>query len=79
MRVEINTFGFLKQYLPEAYRTQPAFYFFQQPVTVNRLVFCMLALPSREAIALVNGRYTAPDYILQDGDQVTILPPVDGG
>ena len=79
MKIEITTLGFLRQYLPVRYRTEPAFYSFDNPVTLNHLVFSVLAMPTREAIALVNGRYVAPDYVLKDGDQVIVLPPVDGG
>ena len=30
-------------------------------------------------VVLVNGRRTGPDKLLQDGDVITLLPPLGGG
>ena len=68
MKVEIKTLGFLRKYLPEQFRAKPAFFSFNNPVSLDYLVFSVLAMPTGEAIALVSNRYAAPDYLLKDGD-----------
>lgn len=35
--------------------------------------------PNEIAILLVNGRNAKPDHILQEGDTVSLFPPIGGG
>ena len=52
--------------------------------TVSELIAQVCAqfpgLPDSERIvAAVNNEYREPDYILDDGDEVALIPPVSGG
>jgi sulfur carrier protein ThiS len=51
----------------------------EKPTAIHYLVDCILEIQTPEAIVLVNGRYSAPDYILQDGDRVYVFSPLAGG
>lgn len=43
-------------------------------------LFILLEIPdSVLRVSLVNGRDTAPDRILNNGDEVVLFPPVEGG
>ena len=35
--------------------------------------------PDIDKIVLVNGRHAGPRYMLKDGDQIIVLPEIDGG
>lgn len=39
----------------------------------------LLGLTEPELTVLVNGRYAGPERVLEDGDQVVILRPAEGG
>jgi molybdopterin synthase catalytic subunit len=38
-----------------------------------------LALPSSPIVAAVNAEYAEPGYVLKEGDEVALIPPVSGG
>ncbi len=35
--------------------------------------------PNEIAILLINGRNSKPDHVLQEGDTVSLFPPIGGG
>jgi molybdopterin converting factor subunit 1 len=39
----------------------------------------MLASPLRTAACAVNRSYARPDIVLNDGDELALIPPVSGG
>ncbi len=47
-------------------------------MTLDDLLEC-LAIPSNTEAVLVNGAYVKPEYLLQDGDRVTVIPFMSGG
>jgi sulfur carrier protein ThiS len=38
-----------------------------------------LKLPEEKEVVMVNGAYVKPDYLLQDGDRVSVFPFMSGG
>lgn len=46
---------------------------------VAALIETLNISPNEIAILLVNGRNSKPDHILQEGDTVSLFPPIGGG
>lgn len=46
---------------------------------VSALIEALNISPNEIAILLVNGRNAKPDHILQEGDTVSLFPPIGGG
>ena len=38
-----------------------------------------LRLPEEKEVVMVNGAYVRPDYVLRDGDRVSVFPFMSGG
>jgi sulfur carrier protein ThiS len=38
-----------------------------------------LKLPEEKEVVMVNGAYVKPDYVLRDGDRVSVFPFMSGG
>jgi sulfur carrier protein ThiS len=38
-----------------------------------------LKLPEEKEVVMVNGAYVKPDYLLRDGDRVSVFPFMSGG
>lgn len=51
---------------------------FQNGMTLEDFIESLKLSQEPEAV-IVNGTYVAPDYRLQDGDRVSILPVLSGG
>jgi len=79
VKIEVRVHGYLKLRLIEKLRHASAFLTLEKPTAIHYLVDCVLEIQPPEAIVLVNGRYSSPDYILQDGDSVYIFSPLAGG
>lgn len=79
MRVEVKVFASLRRYLPgvslgEGKEVElPA-------ASSGRDLLALLGIPEGEAaIFLVNGRRADPAVPLQEGDRVSVFPPLGGG
>lgn len=79
VKIEVRVHGFLKHRMTEKLRHAPATLTLEKPTAIQYLVDCILEIKPPEAIVLVNGRYSAPDYILQEGDSVYVFSPLAGG
>ena len=79
MKVEVRVFATLRKYLPEL-AIGEAKTMEIAPGTTASALRDMLGLPAKEArIIMCNNVQIEPDYILQDGDRITYIPPVAGG
>lgn len=79
MKIEVNVFGFLKHRRAEKYKKYPVILRLEQSVALHYLIHSILKINESDAVVLVNGRYRLPDYYLQDGDTVSVFPPLAGG
>ena len=79
MRVEVKLFATLASYLPEPSNGGSAIVDVPDGSTVRQLLR-MLGIPEElPAIALVNGRDAVPEQVLEEGDVLTMFPPLAGG
>ena len=65
--------GMLKRYLSEERVTA------NPGQTVHQLLDCLGIPPDLVAVVMVNGRQKPKSYLLQEGDQVKLVPLVGGG
>ena len=79
VEIEVRVHGFLKHRLMEKLRHASVTLTLEKPTAIHYLVDCILEIQPPDAIVLVNGRYNAPDYILQEGDSVYVFSPLAGG
>lgn len=77
MGVKVKLVGFLKKYAPqgESLDLEDA-----DGRTVAEVAADLGIPPASVSITLVNGHYVKPrSYVLQEGDELTLLPPIGGG
>ncbi|MBS3872030.1 MAG: MoaD/ThiS family protein [Firmicutes bacterium] len=78
MLIELRVYTGLERYLGTRYGEKI-------PVTIDRSttirdLLARYSIPASEvSAALVNGLHKSLDYCLQDGDRVSLFPPVGGG
>ena len=78
MKVEIRLFGTLGDF---SIRDTPSTMIksLDAPTTTAKIIE-ELDLPENiPKIIIVNGLHAAPDYVLQDGDIMSVFPPIAGG
>jgi len=79
LRLEVRVFSGLEKFIPGARFGQSIEVELQEGITVGELVDS-LGIPRNQVFtALVNGRHSAMDAVLQAGDRVSLFPPVGGG
>lgn len=71
-RVKVVPVGMLQRYLSEAVTANPG-------QTVHQLLEGLGIPPDLVAVVLVNGRQEPKSYLLQEDDQVKLVPLVGGG
>jgi len=71
-RVKVVPVGMLKRYLSETVTANPG-------QTVHQLLDVLGIPPDLVAVVMVNGRQEPKSYLLQEGDQVKLVPLVGGG
>ena len=71
-RVKVVPVGMLKRYLSETVTANPG-------QTVHQLLDGLGIPPDLVAVVMVNGRQEPKNYLLQEGDQVKLVPLVGGG
>ena len=77
MKVQVHLFANLVKYAPEG---KNAFSVELNPgASVKDLIVQLGILPDVRKIIIVNGRHSAEDTVLKDGDEVTFMTPVEGG
>lgn len=79
MKVEVRAFSGLEKFLPDMRFGEPVEVEIEKGYTLKDLL-TKLKIPLDEVFAvLVNGRHRDWDYTLQEGDRVSMFPPVGGG
>jgi sulfur carrier protein ThiS len=76
MRITVDLFGFLADYGPERRRAFPLE--IDGMATVGLLIE-RLALPDSRLTILINGQRVDTGHPLNDGDEVFIFTPAEGG
>jgi len=78
MQVKVQVYAILRQYIPGAYQ---GLLILEVPegTTVGQLIE-RLPIPRELArVVFVNGIRQEPDWVLREGDEVGIFPPIAGG
>lgn len=79
MKVSVTCFGAVRDYLPEDTPCNRAEVELNEAATVGDLVD-RLGAPRRLVFSLlVDGTHAGMDRVLQDGSEVTLMPPFSGG
>lgn len=79
MKVSVTCFGAVRDYLPEGTAGNRAEVQLAEAATVGDLVD-RLGAPHRLIFSLlVDGTRAGMDAVLQDGSEVTLMPPFSGG
>jgi len=79
MIVKVKLFATLRKYLPDLELGSSKDVQIDHGTTIEQL-YKNLGIPIEEIkLAYVNGIYCEPDYILNDGDEIGIFPPIGGG
>lgn len=77
MKIQVQLFAHLIKYAPEG--KSSFFADLEQDASVGKLIR-ILGIPLEESrIIIVNGRHCEEDRKLNDGDEVAIMTPVEGG
>ncbi len=77
MRVTVELQAYLEQYSPNG---QSVFeYELPEGANVDRLVQRVGVPDELASVIIVNHENTGPDHPLQEGDRVTLIPPLAGG
>lgn len=91
MGVKVKLVGFLKKYAPQGFtlglrpeELKPEGKSLNLENADGRTVAEVMAdlgiIPASVSVALVNGHYVKPQsYVLREGDELTLLPPIGGG
>lgn len=79
MRVNVRTYATLCRYIPGVSAGTPVEIELPDGASVSDLIE-KLKIPAREVkIAFVNGRTRPLDWLLEEGDEAGIFPPIGGG
>ena len=79
MNIQIKLFAKLTQFLPEGATGKQAPLSVPEEITI-RGVLKQLGIPAKMAqLVMVNGVHKRLDDVLQEGDLLSIFPPIAGG
>ena len=79
MKIEVRLFATLATYLPDESDGRSASLEFAQGNTVAAVVRSLQIPDDMPFIAMINGRDSALDQPLADGDVLSLFPPLAGG
>ena len=83
VKIEVQLYAFLRQYLPEGTDGFTVRMELSRPMSVSEVLGKELSVPERVlesvTVLMVNGSPAEPDRVLQDGDVLAVLPLVAGG
>lgn len=79
MKIEVQLYATLSQYLPKGAQNRKAVMEVVDGVTVGT-VMSQLGIPKEHPnLVLVNGIHAHDDLALKDGDVLAVFPPMAGG
>ena len=79
IQVEINLMGNLGHSLPEGHGRFSLSKVLKKEATVRELLAELQISEKPYILVLVNGRRVEKDYVLKDGDKLSLLRPTGGG
>ncbi len=79
MKIEVQLYATLSQYLPKGAKNRKAVMEFDDGLTVGKVID-QLGIPKEHPnMVLVNGIHARDDAPLKDGDVLAVFPPLAGG
>ena len=79
MKIEVQLYATLFQYLPKGAQNRRAVMEFADGITVGQVIN-QLGIPTQhQNMVLVNGTHAQEDAPLKDGDVLSVFPPIAGG
>lgn len=79
MKAEIRLFANFRDFLPPGSGSSSFTMSFEGKRTVKEIIEELRLPDDIPRIIVVNGLHTEADYVLQDGDVVSLFPPLAGG
>ncbi|MFN3929986.1 MAG: MoaD/ThiS family protein [Thermoflexus sp.] len=76
--MKVQVYAILRQYIPDTQRG-PLTLEVPEGTTVGQLIQQLPIPPELARVVFVNGVRQEPDWVLQEGDEVGIFPPIAGG
>jgi sulfur-carrier protein len=79
MNIEVRLFANFREFLPQGTSSFGVTKSVESPITIRELAQEMGLPANSPKIVIVNGLHADLDYLLQEGDVVSIFPPLAGG
>lgn len=79
MRVKVKLFATLRRYMPGAGGHSPMEIDLPEGGTLRDILELLRIAPEEARITFVNGIIHEQDWVLKDGDEVGMFPPIGGG
>jgi molybdopterin converting factor small subunit len=79
MKIEVRLFATFREYLPAGCDGFSFVKVLDRETTVGEVVEALKLPEQLPKIIIVNGIHAAPDYVLKDGDVLSLFPPIAGG
>lgn len=79
MKIELNLFASLAEYLPDKGKGNPNRLDLAEGTTIQGLIALLRIPPEAPKIIFRNGIKALTDEALKDGDRVGLFPPLAGG
>ena len=79
MKIELNLFASLAEYLPDKARGNPNFIELPEGTTIKQIIEQLRIPLDTPRIIFVNGAHAPLEALLKDGDRLGMFPPLAGG
>ena len=79
MEIEVRLFATFRDYLPQDSKSFSFKKSLEKEMAVSNIAEEISLPPDIPKIYIVNGNVVTGEYVLRDGDVVSIFPPVAGG
>ncbi len=79
MKVKVRLYATLRQYMPGIALGESVEIVLPDGTTVGGLIGHLGIPPNEVKVSMVGGLFKEPDYVLEEGDDVALFPPIGGG
>ncbi|MCX5799524.1 MAG: MoaD/ThiS family protein [Proteobacteria bacterium] len=79
MEIEIRLFATFREYLPKGSGSFSCKKILQGETTVGEIIRELKLPDNIPKIIIIRGNHVKEDYVVKDGDLVSIFPPIGGG
>ena len=79
MKIELNLFASLAEYLPDKEKGNPNFLELTPGTSIEELINLLKIPPEVPRIIFLNGAHAGRETLLKEGDRVGMFPPLAGG